>query len=82
MRLIVVLGAVLAAGAFQARPAMAETYPWCAVDMQEGMWTCAFADRQQCMQAASGVGAYCTENPNDHPRFVSDPRPKRSKARR
>ena len=66
MRLIAVLGVVLAAEAFHAGPAAAGTYPWCAVDMQEGMWNCAFADRQQCLQATSGVGGYCTANPNYH----------------
>jgi hypothetical protein len=83
MRLISAgFGVLLAALALHARPAAAQTYPWCAVDMQEGMWTCAFVDRQQCMLDASGIGAYCMENPNYRVAAPGDLRPRVRKLQR
>lgn len=64
MRMIAaVLAALVATMTLDTRPAAAQTYPWCTVDMQEGMWSCAYVDKRQCALTASGLGAYCFENP-------------------
>ena len=36
--------------------------PWCS--RQGGMWSCGYQTRAQCEAAVSGVGGYCTRNPN------------------
>ncbi len=48
--------------AFDAAPANAQVYPWCA-NYGRGGTNCYFANLWQCRQAVSGTGGYCSRNP-------------------
>ena len=49
-----------------AEPAKADPYPWCAEyaggDLGSGGSNCYFATLQQCREAISGNGGFCTRN--------------------
>lgn len=61
-----VLLAVCALTAIDARPSIAETHrPWCVVySGRDGAYTCIFVSFEQCqMTATPGTGGSCVQNP-------------------
>jgi hypothetical protein len=73
LKAALVLGALLAAGAFDAgRQARAEG-AWCADQGgRSGYTNCGYYTFRQCVAAISGVGGHCQPNPNFvvlYPRF-------------
>ena len=69
MRISLFILGVFVAVACAARPAQAQSYPWCAYyDLGFGGATnCGFATWQQCQAAISGVGGSCGANPMYQP---------------
>jgi len=67
--IMLVLAAVVLAGAV--RPGTAQNYPWCAHygggGTGGGGANCGFSTWRQCMEAISGNGGYCGENPMYRP---------------
>ena len=68
---IALLGVLAAATVSAPSAARAEVvYPWCAYyggSGDEGGTNCYFANERQCMEAISGNGGYCGENPMYRP---------------
>jgi hypothetical protein len=55
--------AMLAAEAAQVQAEVGNSRnPWCSVN--RGRWGCSYYNRAQCEASVSGVGGYCTRNPN------------------
>jgi hypothetical protein len=85
MRIALAALAVLAAGSvFESAPAQADPYKWCAVyggGRGGGGTNCYFMTLDQCRQAISGMGGFCTPNQFYDGRST-DSQPVRRKRRR
>jgi Protein of unknown function (DUF3551) len=73
MRFVAALGTFMTAAMLAAPAAEARTGEWCAI--RTGM-TCGYVSFQQCLDAASGLGAICK------PDIYPDDQPVRRQARR
>jgi hypothetical protein len=74
MRTIMILVALAVALVTDIRPSAAQNYPWCAYySGVDGAGTnCGFSTWRQCMDALSGNGGYCAENPMYRPESVGN----------
>lgn len=72
-----VLGIIMAMYAI-GTPVRAQNYPWCA-QYTGGMGgtNCGFATFQQCLATVSGIGGFCTQNPQYRPPAGSHPSTRR-----
>jgi hypothetical protein len=81
--ILTVLALVALALTTDIRPGAAQNYPWCAQygggGLGGGGTNCGFSTWRQCMDAISGNGGLCSENPMYRPdsidrRSLRDPR--------
>jgi len=63
------LGTLMLAAAAATGPrwASAQNYPWCLVNDQKGSTSCAFVNREQCLQSTGGNVGHCVANPASAP---------------
>jgi hypothetical protein len=50
-----------------AQPVRAQVWPWCAEMSGETVTNCGFASWQQCQTYISGIGGFCSPNPQSGP---------------
>lgn len=66
IRILLAAAAVVAAMAFQQRPAQAEELPWC-VTTQSGNDRCRYNTLEDCTrEAVAGSRGFCNPNPRYH----------------
>jgi hypothetical protein len=53
----------LVATIFATAPALAQSFPWCAIMDNDGNTQCNYSTLQQCLQTLSGIGGRCVQNP-------------------
>jgi Protein of unknown function (DUF3551) len=61
MRILILIGAVIAGAAAMSLSAYAQDFPWCA-QAAHGARNCGFQTHAQCMATARGMGGLCTRN--------------------
>jgi Protein of unknown function (DUF3551) len=85
MRPILFAAAVIGAELLASSDAMAKYYPWCSFYTREAAENCSFSTYEQCIKNISGVGGWCSRNPDAAATAVDGPksasiRPVRKKA--